>query len=58
MKLDVLPAVHLMAEARRLITPTTTKYCSVKCAFLTDHVGSNDNSAVKLTEDEVDDWHI
>jgi hypothetical protein len=29
----------------------------VKCGFLTDHVSSNDDSAVKLTEAEEEDWH-
>jgi hypothetical protein len=29
----------------------------VKRGFSTDHVKSNDDSAVKLTEDEEDDWH-
>jgi hypothetical protein len=29
----------------------------VKCGILIDHVSSNDDSALKLTEDEKDDWH-
>jgi hypothetical protein len=56
MKLDVLSAMHLIAEPWRWITPSTTKNCSVKCDVLIDHVSSND-SAVKLTEVEEDDWH-
>jgi hypothetical protein len=43
MKLDVF-AVHLIAEARRLITITTIKNCFVKCGFSIDHVNSNDDS--------------
>jgi hypothetical protein len=34
----------------------TIKNCFVKYGFLTDHV-SNDDSAVKFSEDEEDDWH-
>jgi hypothetical protein len=29
----------------------------VKCDFSTDHASSNDDSAVKLSEDEEVDWH-
>jgi hypothetical protein len=29
----------------------------VKCGFPNDHVIINDKSAVKLSENEVDDWH-
>jgi hypothetical protein len=29
----------------------------MKCGFLTDYVSNNDDNAVKLTEDEEDDWH-
>jgi hypothetical protein len=56
-KLDVLSAVDFIAEAWRLITPTTIKNCFVKCGFLTDYVSSNGDSAVKLSEGEEDDWH-
>jgi hypothetical protein len=56
-KLEVLYAVHFTAEAWRLITPTTIKNCVVNCGFSIDHVSSNDDSAVKLTECEEDDWH-
>jgi hypothetical protein len=56
-KLDVLPAVHLIADAGRLITPTTIKNCVVTCGFSIDLVSSTDDSAVKLCEDEEDDWH-
>jgi hypothetical protein len=56
MKLGVLSAVHLIAEPWRLITLTTIKNCFVKYGFSIDHVSSNNNSAVKLSEDEEDDW--
>jgi hypothetical protein len=55
MKLDVLSAVHFIAEAWRLMTPTTIKNCFVKCGFSIDHVSSNEGSAVKLTGGEEDD---
>jgi hypothetical protein len=55
-KIDVLSANRLKAEPCRL-TPTKIKTCFLKCGFLTDHVSSNDDSAVKFTEDEEDDWH-
>jgi hypothetical protein len=57
MKLDVLSAMHIIAESWRLITHTTIKNYFVRCAFLIDHVSSNDDSTMKLTEDEKDDWH-
>jgi hypothetical protein len=57
MKLDVLSAVHLTAELWRWIRPSTIKNCCVKLGFLTDHVSSNDDSAVKLSKDEEDNWH-
>jgi hypothetical protein len=57
MKLDVLSAMHLIEEPWRLTTPTTKKNCFMKCGFLIDHVSSNDDSAVKLSEDEEDGWH-
>jgi hypothetical protein len=56
MKLDVLSAMQFIAEAWRLITPTIIKNCFVKCGFSIDHVSSNDDSAVILSEDEEDDW--
>jgi hypothetical protein len=56
MKLDVLSAMHFIAEAWILIAPTTIKNCFVKCTFSTDNVSGND-SAVKLTEDKEDDWN-
>jgi hypothetical protein len=56
-KLDVLPAMHLAAEPWRLVTSSTIKNCFVKCSFSSDHVSSNDDSAVKLTGSEEDDWH-
>jgi hypothetical protein len=52
MKLDVLSTMHFIAEAWILIGPTTNNHF-VKCSFLTDHVSSNDESEVKLSED---DW--
>jgi hypothetical protein len=39
-------------------TPTTIKNCFVKCGFSNNHVTSNDNNAVKLSEDAENDWHI
>jgi hypothetical protein len=33
------------------------KNCFMKCGFSTDCAGSNDDSAVKLSEDNEDDWH-
>jgi hypothetical protein len=57
MKLQVLSAMHFIAGVWRLITSTTIKNCFVKRGFSIDHVSSNDDSAVKLTEDEEDDWH-
>jgi hypothetical protein len=56
MKLDVLSAMHFIAEAWRFITPTTIKNCCVKCDFSIDHVNSNYDSAEKLDEDEEVDW--
>jgi hypothetical protein len=56
MKLDMLSAVHLIAETLRMIAPTAIKNCFVKCGFSFDHVSSNDGSAVKLSGDEEDDW--
>jgi hypothetical protein len=55
LKLDVLSAVHFITEAWIFVTPTTIRNCFVKCGFCIA-VSSNDNSAVKLTEDD-DDWH-
>jgi hypothetical protein len=52
MKLDMLFAMHLMAEPSRLIC-TIIMNCFVKCGFSS----SNDDSAVKLSEDEEDDCH-
>jgi hypothetical protein len=57
MKLDVFSAMHFTAETWRLITPTAVKNCFVKRGFSIDHVSSSDDSAVKLSEDEEDDWH-
>jgi hypothetical protein len=57
MNLDVLSALDIIAEAWRLITPTTIENCFVRCDFSLDHVSRNDDSAVKLSEDEEGDWH-
>jgi hypothetical protein len=57
MKLDLLPAMHFIAEAWRLVTLTIIKNCFVKCGFSNDHVSGNYDSAVKLSEDEEDDGH-
>jgi hypothetical protein len=45
--------MHLIAEPSRLITCTIIKNCSVRCGFSS----SNDDSAVKLTEDGKGGWH-
>jgi hypothetical protein len=55
MKLDLLFAMHLIAEPWRLITPTTIKNCFLKCGFSSDHVSSNENCAMKLYANEEDD---
>jgi hypothetical protein len=44
MKLDVLSAMHFLAEAWRLIKSTTIKDVYVKCGFSNDHDSSNDDS--------------
>jgi hypothetical protein len=54
-KLDVLSALHFTEEAWRLITSTTIKNCFVNCGFSVDHVSSNVDSGLKLTEFEEDD---
>jgi hypothetical protein len=46
MKLDMLFAVHFIAEAWRLITPTAFENYFVNCCFSVDHVSSNNDSAV------------
>jgi hypothetical protein len=56
-ELDMLPAVHFIAESQRLITSTTVKNTFVKCGFSNDHISTNDDSAVKLIEDEENDWY-
>jgi hypothetical protein len=57
MKLDVLSAMHLLEEPLRLVTSTAIKNFIMTCDFSTDHVSSNDDSAVKLNEVEEDDWY-
>jgi hypothetical protein len=52
MNLDVLSAMHLIAEPSRLITHTIIKNWFVRCGFSS----SIDDNAVKLTEDEEDRW--
>jgi hypothetical protein len=54
-KLDMSSALHFIAQAWGLLTPTTNKNCFVKCGFLIGHVTSNDDSAVRVTEVEEDD---
>jgi hypothetical protein len=56
-QLDVFPPVHFTAEAWTLITPTKIKNYFVKCSSLIHHVSSNDNIAVKLIDDEKNDWY-
>jgi hypothetical protein len=46
----VLMAVH--RKNLRLLTPTTIENCVVKCGVVIDDVTSNDDSAVKVTEDK------
>jgi hypothetical protein len=50
MKLYMSSAVHFIAQAWGLLTPTTVKNCFVKCGFLIGHVTSNDSNAVSVTE--------
>jgi hypothetical protein len=57
MKLDELCAMHFTVDAWRLITPIKIKNCFVKCCSSIDHASSNDDSALKLTEDEEDGWY-
>lgn len=52
MKLNELSAVHFTVEAWKLITLTTVKNCFTECGFSFDHVYNNDDSALKLNEDE------
>jgi hypothetical protein len=53
LKLNVLFALHFHLET----TPTAGKNCFVKCVFSIDHVSTIEDNAVKLTEDEGDDWY-
>jgi hypothetical protein len=46
----------IIAETWRLITTTTIKNCFVRYGFLIDHDSNNEASAVKLSDDEEDDW--
>jgi hypothetical protein len=55
MKLDVMSAMHFIAGTWRVITSTTTKNRFEKCGFSTDHVSSNDNNAMKLSNVENND---
>jgi hypothetical protein len=56
-KLDVLKAMHFIAEAWRLVTPTAIKNCFAKCDFPADHVNTNYDRAMKFTENKENDWH-
>jgi hypothetical protein len=58
MKLDVLSAMHFIAEAWWMITPTTIKNCFVNCCFSISHASSTDDSARKLSDDEEDNWPL
>jgi hypothetical protein len=49
--------MHVTAESWILITTRTIKNSLLKCGFLIANVSSNDDSAVKLTEVEEDNWH-
>jgi hypothetical protein len=51
-----MSAMHFIAKAWRLKTPTTIKNYFVKRGFLFSHVSGRDGSAVKLTEVEEDDY--
>jgi hypothetical protein len=55
MKLDVLSAMCFIAEDWGLVKPTTIKNCFLKCHFLNSHVSGDNDSAMKLSEE--DDWH-
>jgi hypothetical protein len=55
--LDVVFAMHFIAEAWRFITPNMMKNCFVNCGCSNDHVNSNDDSAMKVNNDEDDDCH-
>jgi hypothetical protein len=55
MKLDVLFAIHIIAETWGLKTPTTIKNGFMKCHFSIDNFSNNDDSSVKLSEDEEDE---
>jgi hypothetical protein len=57
MKLDVLSAMHLIAEPWGLITPTAINNCFVNRSFSIEHVISNHDTAVKLSEGVEEDWH-
>jgi hypothetical protein len=58
MLLVVLCAAHFIVEAWRLIASTAIKNCFVKCGFSNDHTSRNDESAVKLTEAEENNWQL
>jgi hypothetical protein len=55
MKMDVLSALHLIAEVWISITPTTIKSSFVKCGFLIDHAISNFDRVVTLTGEAEND---
>jgi hypothetical protein len=57
MELDVLCMLHFIPETQRSIPSTAVKNSFVKCDFSNDHVSRNEDSAVKLGEDEEDDSH-
>jgi hypothetical protein len=55
MTLDMFSAMCFIAEDWGLVTPTTNMNCSLKCHFSNSHVSGNNDSAMKLSED--DDRH-
>jgi hypothetical protein len=57
MKLDVLSAMHFIAEPCRLITVTKIKNCYVKCHISIYHASRKDYRIVELMEGEEDDGH-
>jgi hypothetical protein len=52
MKLDVLCAMNLKSETRKQITLSTIKNCVAKSGFPVDPMYSDNDNALRLTEDE------
>jgi hypothetical protein len=57
MKLGVLSVMSLIVDPWGLTASTAIKNCFVKFSFLIENVSTNDNSAMKLDEDEEVDRH-